>query len=316
MKNNLPFLVIICVFIFAVYFIIVGMRSDASDNIGAMTTPPVDIDTTDTETEPTASDMDTTVTHPAVTDTAVTDPPGSEPVTEPQDTKPPVTDPPETLGSTDDPRGVKYQNQLTVGEDVGAEYFKDALFIGDSRTWGLQTSTGLDATFYAKISLNISQLTKTDDLSRFITVNVDGTPVKCNVYEALEYKSDYGKVYICMGACELGWNEEVFFDTYRKTLEHIKEKMPNAKIYVQTLFPVTAEYSLLERFDVTNERLWMYNSRIAAIADECGVYLINPAELFLDEDNALPPECSPDGLHLYGKYYRQWLDYLRTHAVR
>ena len=315
-KTNLPLLAVISVLLFAVFFIASGVRAGDPQNIGALTTPPVDITVADPVTDPITTDSVTGDTDTAVTSDPVTD----SAVTEPKDTEPPetapVTDPPETLGPTDGEVGVRYPNQLTERERVGNEYFKDALFIGDSRTWGLQTSTGLDATFYSKISLNISQLTKTDELSRFITVNVDGTPVKCNVYEALEYKNDYGKVYLCMGLCEMGWNEDVFFDTYRKTLDHIKSKMPGAKIYVQTLFPVTAEYSLLERFGVTNQRVWMYNERLSALADEYGVYLLNPAELFLDSANTLPPGCSPDGMHLYGEYYRQWFDYLCTHAVK
>ena len=114
------------------------------------------------------------------------------------------------------------------------EYFKDALFIGDSRTVGFQVSTSLKATFFAKISLNISQLNKNNDVSRFITVNDNGTQVKCNVYEALEYKADYGKIYLCMGLSELGWDENAFFAQYRKTLDHLIAKMPDAKIYIQT----------------------------------------------------------------------------------
>ena len=237
-KTNLPLLIAICILLFAVSFITAGVRAGGPEDIGAMTTPPV----ADTDEDPVTRPADTTEDQPSsfATDTAVTDPPVTDtpdtpPITEPVDSKPTVPDSPETLGPVDDPRGVTYPNQIAEGEAVGDEYFRDALFIGDSRTNGLKTSTGLEATFYSRISLNISQLTKTDDSSRFITVDVDGAPVKCNVYEALEYYSGYGKVYICMGVCEMGWNEDIFFDTYRKTIEHIKEKMPNAK-YTFRLF--------------------------------------------------------------------------------
>lgn len=214
------------------------------------------------------------------------------------------------------PGSVTYANQVPKSESVDDDYFKDALFIGDSRTVGIQTSTSLDATFYSKISFSITQRNKTDDKSRFIPINDNGTIVKCNIYEALEYKSDFGKVYLSAGLSEMGWEGDAFFEDYRLFIEHLKSKMPNAKIYIQTLIPVTAEYSMLERFGVTNERLWYYNDRIAELAADYGLYLVNTAECFLTEQNTLPPEYSFDGLHLNGGQYREWLDYLKNHTVK
>ena len=232
------------------------------------------------------------------------------------DTVSPLPDVPVDPTPTVLPGLVTYANQVPKTEAVEDDYFKDALFIGDSRTVGIQTSTSLDATFYSKISFNISQRNKTDNKSRFITINDNGTAIKCNIYEALEYKSDYGKIYLCSGLSELGWEGDTFFDEYSLFIEYLKNKMPDAKIYIQTLIPVTSEYSLLERFGVTNERLWYYNERIASLAADYGLYLVNTAECFLTEQNTLPPEFSFDGLHLYGDQYREWLDYLKNHTVK
>ena len=214
------------------------------------------------------------------------------------------------------PGKVTYTNQVPLSEEVDDSYFDDALFIGDSRTVGFQISTTLNATYYAKVSLNISQFSKTDDFSRFITVNYNGQAITCNIYEALEYENSFGKVYICEGLSELGWDMNTFFSYYRNTLDYIRGKLPNAKIYIQTLVPVTAEYSLKELYGVTNERIWLYNQKLSELAEEYGIYLVNPAELFLTENNTLPPECSFDGMHLNGPQYREWLGYLKTHVAK
>lgn len=312
-KTNIPLLILIFVVLFAFCFAFGNLRIGQEEN--PIDTVPVWVDTQDTDTAQTDVTDDEKVT----SDVEVTLPP--EPVTDADttqlinDTVSPQPVPPVDATPTVLPGSVTYANQVPKSDAVGDDYFNDALFLGDSRTFGIQTSTALDATFYSKISFNISQRNKTDEKSRFITVNDNGTAVKCNIYEALEYKSDFGKIYICCGVSELGWEGDAFFDEYRDFISYLKMKMPDAKIYIQTLVPVTAEYSLLEKFGVTNERIWYYNERIASIAADYGLYLVNTAECFLTEQNTLPPEFSPDGLHLYGERYREWLDYLKNHTV-
>ncbi len=312
-NTNIPLLVLIFLFLFTFCFLHGNLRIGQEEDPNG--TVPVWVDTKETDTQTTAVTDDGKVT----TDVPVTEPPAPDTdadTTQPiNDTVSPLPVPPVDATPTVLPGSVTYANQLPESEAVGDEYFKDALFIGDSRTVGIHTSTALDATFYSKISFNISQRNKTDEKSRFITINDNGTAVKCNIYEALEYKSDFKKIYLCSGLSELGWKEEAFFDEYRVFIEYLREKMPNAKIYIQTLIPVTADYSLLERFGVTNEKLWHYNERIASLAADYGLYLVNTAECFLTEQNTLPPEISPDGLHLYGKQYREWLGYLKNHTV-
>ena len=314
-RSNAPLAILLCMITVFFIVIVIVAAIKGSDGDNAQDTTGRDV-TTGPDAYPPVSDTsgetgpDTGMNDPVTSDGPVT---SEEPDTTAAD---PETEKVTEAHVQELPGEVTYSNQVPLSEEVDDSYFDDALFIGDSRTVGFQISTTLNATYYAKVSLNISQFNKTDDFSRFITVNYNGQALTCNIYEALEYENSFGKVYICEGLSELGWDMNTFFSYYRNTLDYIREKLPNAKIYIQTLVPVTAEYSLKALYGVTNERIWLYNQKLSELAEEYGVYLVNPAELFLTENNTLPPECSFDGMHLNGPQYREWLGYLKTHAIK
>lgn len=193
---------------------------------------------------------------------------------------------------------------LSVSE---VTYLDDAVFIGDSRTQGLQLGTGLTAPrFLAERGLSVDKV-KSEVLFELPSGGY-GT-----VYDVLAEQS-FGKAYLMFGVNELGWvYVDGFIDEFREVIHNIKELQPNIVIYVQGILPVTEEKS--QDGDVyTNEKIQEWNPKIQQMAEEEGCVYLNPGEAFWNENKALPEDASADGIHLTGEYCQKWLDYLLSHT--
>lgn len=195
---------------------------------------------------------------------------------------------------------------LPASDPVEDSWFADAAFVGDSRTEGLLLYSGLKAGGgFAYRGLTV-QSARTD---RVIAVNGQ----RYTAVEALA-RGSYSKVYLMLGVNELGWyNDTRYENHYAQLIDLVREAQPNARIYLQTLIPVTAEKSASSY--VNNPQILVYNEIIARLAREKGAYLVDVWSAFAGEDGALDAEGSVDGVHLTRPYYVKWLDYLRTHTA-
>ena len=117
-------------------------------------------------------------------------------------------------------------------DPVDMDYFSDALFIGDSRTHGLELYSGVKgATFYVYTGLSIFGVNNPG------LVTLDGQDY--SIVEALEKGPQFGKIYIAFGMNELGYyNEENYLRTFGVFIEEVKALQPNAVVYLQNLAPV------------------------------------------------------------------------------
>ncbi len=191
------------------------------------------------------------------------------------------------------------------GEASFAEDFSDAVFIGDSRTQMLQLYTGLSsADFFTAVGLMVNQAD-----TKEVVPQEDGS--KCTVLEAVA-KRQYRRIYIMFGTNELGWSyPKVFRDKYVELLQTLQELQPEARIYVQTIFPVTKARSDQGTYE-NNENVLRFNQEIRAAAEEAGTVLLETAALFDDGAGNLPAEDATDGVHLTAACCWQWLEYLRA----
>ena len=190
--------------------------------------------------------------------------------------------------------------------EVDSSYFTDAAFIGDSLTQGLQLYDILDTNVVANKGINLQSVYQEDK----IRVAEGYT----SVMKELD-RIQPAKIYILLGANDIGWREEsAFKDLYAKLVDTIQAQHPDAVLYLQSMFPVTQGYSNKDN-GITNEKLTRYNQEIIAVAEEKGAYYLDIASALKDETGALPDEVSPDGMHLNAPYYQIWFDYLKTHVV-
>ena len=194
---------------------------------------------------------------------------------------------------------------LPQGARPFAEDFSDAAFIGDSRTQILQLYTGLSsADFFTAVGLTASQAR-----TKAVVPQADGTMI--SIPEALTQRQ-YRRIYIMFGTNELGWSyPKVFRDKYVELLQTLQELQPEARIYVQTIFPVTKARSDQGTYE-NNENVLRFNQEIRAAAEEAGTVLLETAALFDDGAGNLPAEDATDGVHLTAACCWQWLEYLRA----
>lgn len=183
-------------------------------------------------------------------------------------------------------------------------YFKDSLFIGDSRMRGFMLYSGVEATGYTESGLDVNTvLTKP-----FIRYNGNHLTLQ----QALEI-SQFGKIYIKLGMNELGWvYTDKFISQYGTVIDKLKELQPNAIIYIEAILPVTASKDS-EGTYINNKHIAEYNALISKMATEKGVNFIDASSAVSDENGFLYEEATTDGVHLNKKYCQLWYQYLLDH---
>ena len=190
---------------------------------------------------------------------------------------------------------------------MDSSYFDDAVFIGDSRTEGMITATGLyNAKAFTHKGLTV------DTAFKDLVVEIDGQYY--TVVNALNYTS-FNKVYIMLGINETGWiYSSKFIEGYVKIIDAIKAANPNAQIYVQEILPVSNSVSSTHDY-IKSSKIDEYNQLLRQMAEEQQVYFIDTATSVAAEDGSLPEDAAVDGIHMKNSYCQKWLDYLMTHTI-
>ena len=141
---------------------------------------------------------------------------------------------------------------------VEDDWFSDAVFIGDSRTDGLRLYSGIrGADFLAYKSLMIFHVVGNDQVDQR-AVPLNGVGDKKTVLEWLDEKQ-YAKVYLMFGVNELGYgNDSAFTDAFSRTVDEIRDRQPEAVLYIQSLVPIEPE-----KAHATNPASWLNNDNVA-----------------------------------------------------
>lgn len=191
---------------------------------------------------------------------------------------------------------------------VEEDYFKDAVFIGDSRTLGIADYAKIDADFYCESGMMIFKLLSDKGIKN------PKTGEKVNLSEVLQQK-EYGKIYIMLGLNELGYgNTERFYEKYKEVLEKIKEWQPQAVIFVMANLHVSQEKNNYST-EFNNINVNDKNVAVANLADGINIFYLDCNPLFVDESGFLKAELTFDGVHLYANSYSVWKDFLMEHGV-
>lgn len=193
-------------------------------------------------------------------------------------------------------------------EDVGNDWFSDAVFLGDSRTDGLRLYSGIKgASFICHTGLSVFTVGS--------NACINSDTGKITAMEALA-KQQWAKVYLMLGVNELGYSAASFQNTYTELVEQIKLLQPAAAIYLQTLIPVNEPiaYEHGTNRAINNEKLREFNGIIAQIALEEGVFLVDVDVPFWSSEGCLDASLTGDGVHLTRSGYADWYAYLRTHT--
>lgn len=189
-------------------------------------------------------------------------------------------------------------------ESVSDDYFADAVFFGDSLIDGMGMYSELPAVFLGKTSLST--------VTAFTFTAPDGVGT---MMDSLLGKEGINKYYICLGMNEGGYmSPETFTENYKKITDKIKEKNPEAVIYIMSITPI--EKSVEGEHGITREKIVNLNNVLINFAQTEGCYYVDTYSCLAETDGYLVDGAASDGVHFGAPYYKRWADYLRTHAVK
>jgi lysophospholipase L1-like esterase len=166
------------------------------------------------------------------------------------------------------------------------DYFKDSVFAGDSLTEAIS--------FYGLLNSN----------------NVVGIKGR-NVYTALQdvdaiSKVNAKRIFILYGMNDMVIykSEKRFVKEYQKLIKAIRVKNPDAKIYIESILPVSA--SVQKKIpEYLESREQIFNN---AVKDMCKSLKLN----FIDVRSLIdsPNMYEPDGMHLKYDFYKKYVVYM------
>lgn len=239
--------------------------------------------------------------------------PAAEATATPEPT--PTPSPAPTLEPTPAPaQWEPYEFGAPLGESKPVEddsFFDTAVYLGDSRTEGLQLFSGLKhGDFYWARGMTVFKADSED----YRVFEVDGQ--KYNLLEVLALKQ-YESVYIMLGVNELGFSASSYQEGLGMLLDKVIELQPDAVVYLQIMPPVNDALCRKNKLAsyINNENLSQFNDAITLLAAEKKVVLLNTAEAYAGEDGQLPAELASDGCHFAYSAYSRWADYLRCHVM-
>lgn len=187
-------------------------------------------------------------------------------------------------------------------------FFRETLFIGDSRTVGLRDYGNIpDAVFFADSGMSVYNI-------KSKSVNVPG--VGNTNLQSLLSGGKYKRIYMMLGINELGYPDmDKAVAKYGELIDTLKAAQPEADIIVEANLHVAESTSSSHQY-FTNSNINTLNQKISAFADNEGIFYIDVNPLFDDENGNLDKKYTyNDDFHLSGKYYKTWADWIATQAT-
>lgn len=190
-------------------------------------------------------------------------------------------------------------------EPAPEQFFQDTLFIGDSRTMGLAEYADLNnAVVFANTGMNVYRLHSLKNAVRGQEAYL----------EDILAEKQYRKIYVMLGINELGYDETQTVKRYEEEILKLRESQPDAKIVLEANLHVTAARSGRDNI-FNNAGIDRINGNIREIAEKHGFSYIDVNEIFDDESGGLNPDYTHDEVHVLGKYYQQWADWIKETGV-
>lgn len=201
--------------------------------------------------------------------------------------------------------GIMLGPGYSVGE-APEGYFKNTLFIGDSRFTGLQAYGRIDgALWFCSTGLGLTSYEKKD-------VKVEG--IGTITLSKLLKRKAYDKIYVCMGINDLGYDLDRLKGRFTDFIAMLQEQCPSAIIIIISNLHVGKARSDRDKW-VNNTRLNELNAHFESMQDGKKVFYIETNGLFDNADGDMDTTYTNDNVHILGKYYTVWGDYIKAHAI-
>ena len=126
--------------------------------------------------------------------------------------------------------------------------------------------------------------------------------------------NQYDKIYLMLGINELGYDEGQTVKRFEEEVLKLRELQPDAEIVLEANLHVTTPRS--ERDEIfNNDGINRINEHIRQIAEKYGFGYIDVNEIYDDDTGGLNPKYTHDEVHVLGKYYQQWADWIRENRI-
>lgn len=201
------------------------------------------------------------------------------------------------------------QTLLAESSKAPESYLDDAVFIGDSRT------NGMEKYGFIKAKNNFSKdgMSHQNALTEKIVTLGGGS--KATIPTAIgERRPDV--MYVSFGINGISYlDEESFFSSYAELIDALKQKSSKSAVVIQSILPVSASK---EKSDprMLNSIIDYYNHKLLKLAEEKGVYFLDSSSVLKDSNNKLAAKYdSGDGLHYNQAAYEALMDFILRHPV-
>ncbi|MCR4782064.1 MAG: hypothetical protein K5851_04900 [Lachnospiraceae bacterium] len=191
------------------------------------------------------------------------------------------------------------------------DYFKDALFIGDSRMVGLYMFSNLKGktNFFCRESTNVFNF-PTRDMDYHGMNGEEGRTTIDNLLSSHKFK----KIYISLGVNEMGHPSINYYKSFRNIIENLHNKQPDAYIFIMGSIHIAAPQCQTDPV-FNNTNLVQRNKAISELANGRNIFYIDPNKDLCDKDGNLISEYTSDQIHLKANFYNLWANYIRENVV-
>lgn len=237
------------------------------------------------------------------------------------------------------PRSETESYQVLKTVDVGRQHFSSALFVGDSLTEAMRTSSeglGNTASFCVYPSLSpravlerqgegsyLEEMSSYSPQSIYLLFGMDlmldsklGQPDESTSKPDIQLlQAQSGETAQRLGDLLTPERQKTFLEDYGSLLDELNQRFPDADIYVQSL-PAVTEDALQGYGPDLNQLLQKLNLDLAKLTEEKECYFIDLYSLFADAGGNRPRELAQaDGVLLNNEAVRDWRVSLSTHVA-
>ncbi|MEG2500934.1 MAG: GDSL-type esterase/lipase family protein [Oscillospiraceae bacterium] len=199
---------------------------------------------------------------------------------------------------------------------VNLDYFRSAMFIGDSLTQGFGIYP--DALRDVSMVCAYKGIGPKSIVTNAVAKNIHDKKVP-PLDEIFSYPVENIKsVYLLFGTNVLeNQGDDAIMKYYQDMINILKPHfLDNTEFYIQGIPPVTQDTET-KRPKFNKEHIYLLNNAIALMAQNNGMHYIDTHEALADDNGYLPLEIAgSDGIHMStGKGYIPWVDYLASHTA-
>jgi lysophospholipase L1-like esterase len=121
------------------------------------------------------------------------------------------------------------------------------------------------------------------------------------------------KLFIMIGINDISkdFPDAVIVDNYKKIIQELKSKLPETKIFLQSLLPVNPSYPRFPQHYDKADHVISVNKHLQQLAIDENIVFINLYPLFLDAQGRMDVRYTFDGLHLNQEGYKVWSSFLK-----